>query len=249
MQRSLERTIRKSIKRALPAYRFYCPVCDNYARAFLPATPEPRPNCICPNCGSRERHRLTWLFLNRHSDLFDGRPKRMLHVAAERSLARRLSRVPGLAYLTADLSSPTAMLQMDIMDIQFPEDSFDVILCSHVLEHVDDDRQAMREFARVLKPGGWALLLVPISVEATFEDPSITDPALRKRLFGHPEHVRQYGMDFADRLAEAGLVVRVFRPVDVAAPADLDRAAILPSEWPLFYCVKPPAVAEPPRAE
>lgn len=249
MQRSLERTLRQRIKRALPAYRFYCPVCDNYAREFLPATPEPRPNCVCPNCGSRERHRLTWLFLNRHSDLFEGRPKRVLHVAAERSLARRLGQVPGLDYLTADLSSPAAMVQMDIMDIQFPEGSFDVILCSHVLEHVDDDRRAMGEFVRVLKPGGWALLLVPISVEATFEDPSITDPALRKRLFGHPEHVRQYGMDFADRLAEAGFEVQVFHPADVATPAELERAAILPTEWPLFYGVKPPAGAAESRAE
>lgn len=231
-------SVKSSVKRAVPYYRYHCPICDNWAHEFLPATPEPRPNCVCPNCGSRERHRLTWLFLERSTDLFDGRPRQMLHIAAERATARRLQAVPGLDYLTADLSSPTAMVQMDIMDIGYPEASFDVVLCSHVLEHVTDDRQAMREFYRVLRPGGWAVLLVPISVDSTFEDPSITDPALRKRLFGHPQHVRQYGLDFADRLREAGFAVQTVRPSDVASDRELARYAILPTEWPLFYCKK-----------
>lgn len=232
-------SVRHVLKRAVPYFRTYCPICGNLAHKFLPATPEPRPNCVCPNCGSRERHRLTWLFLERHTDLFDGRRRQMLHIAAERATARRLQALPGLDYLTADLASPSAMVKMDITDIHYPDASFDVILCSHVLEHVDDDRQAMREFYRVLRPGGWAVLLVPISVEMTFEDPSIIDPALRKRLFGHPQHVRQYGLDFADRLREVGFVVRVCQPGDIVPANELARYAILPSEWPLFYCTKP----------
>ena len=159
----------------------------------------------------------------------------MLHIAPERATSPRLAALPGLDYLTADLSSPTAMVRMDITAIQYPAATFDVILCSHVLEHVDDDRQAMREFFRVLKPGGWALLLVPTSTDAfTIEDPSIIDPALRKRLFGHPQHVRQYGLDFAERVQEAGFTVQTFPPRAVASA----RCAILPTEWPLFYCAK-----------
>lgn len=231
-------SLKGAVKRAAPYYRYHCPLCDHWAHEFLPATPEPRPNCVCPNCGSRERHRLTWLFLERRTDLFDGRPKQMLHIAAERATARRLQAVPGLEYLTADLSSPTAMVRMDIMDIGYPEASFDVILCSHVLEHVEDDRQAMREFYRVLRPGGWAVLLVPISVDMTFEDPSITDPALRKRLFGHPQHVRQYGLDFADRLRDTGFSVQVFYSGDVMSAREMAGFAVLPSEWPLFHCKK-----------
>jgi SAM-dependent methyltransferase len=232
-------SLKSTIKQAVPYYRYHCPICGHWAHEFLPATPEPRPNCICPNCDSRERHRLAWLFLESRTDLFDSRPKRMLHVAAERATARRLRAVAGLNYLTADLANPAAMVQMDIMDIQYPAASFDVVMCSHVLEHVNDDRQAMREFYRVLSPGGWALMMVPISVDATFEDPSISDPVLRKRLFGHPEHVRQYGLDFADRLQEAGFAVQVYQPSDVVPARELARYAILPNEWPLFYCTKP----------
>src|SRR5262249_12426105 len=77
----------------------------------------------------------------------------------------------------------------------------------HVLEHVPDDRRAMREFYRVLKPGGWAILLVPITVERTFEDPAVVDPAERLRLFGQEDHVRRYGPDYGDRLSEAGFAV------------------------------------------
>ncbi len=231
-------SLKSAVKRAAPYYRYHCPICDHWAHEFLPATPEPRPNCVCPNCDSRERHRLTWLFLERKTDLFDGRPKRMLHVAAERAFSRRLQAVAGVYYLTADLDNPSAMVQMDIMDIQYPAASFDVILCSHVLEHVTDDRQAMHEFHRVLSPGGWAVMLVPVSVDATIEDPSITDPVLRKQLFGHPEHVRQYGLDFADRLRDAGFAVEVYRPGDVVTARELERCAILPTEWPLFYCKK-----------
>ena len=100
------------------------------------------------------------------------------------------------------------MVQMDITRIQFPDDTFDVIYCSHVLEHVPEDRQAMREFHRVLKPGGWTVLQVPVTVDVTFEDPTVTDPAERKRLFGQNDHVRRYGPDYRDRLVGAGFTVQ-----------------------------------------
>ena len=112
-----------------------------------------------------------------------------------------------MEYVSADLDSPLAMANVDITDLPFDDESFDLILCSHVLEHVHDDRLAMRELRRVLKPDGWALLLVPISADVTFEDPSIVRPSDRLRLFGQADHVRRYGPDYVDRLRHVELEI------------------------------------------
>jgi SAM-dependent methyltransferase len=112
-------------------------------------------------------------------------------------------------YLSADLSAPSAIVKMDITDIQYPDNTFDVIYCSHVLEHIPDDRRAMREFYRVLKPDCWAILHVPITANRTFEDPAVIDPKERERLFGQFDHVRRYGPDYKDRLMEAGFSLTV----------------------------------------
>jgi SAM-dependent methyltransferase len=143
----------------------------------------PRP-AACPGCDSRERQRLLYLYLHERTNLFKDR-LRVLHVAPEDCLQPKLASSPNIDYISADLSSSTAMTRMDITDIQFPNGSFDVILCSHVLEHVGDDRRAMRELHRILRPGGWAILQVPVdsSQEHTFEDPRVTDPRERERLF------------------------------------------------------------------
>jgi ubiquinone/menaquinone biosynthesis C-methylase UbiE len=114
-----------------------------------------------------------------------------------------------IEYVSADLSAPEAMVKMDITEIQYSDDTFDVIYCSHVLEHVSDDRKAMREFCRVLKPGGWAILQVPIMADKTFEDSTVISPEEKQRLFGQHDHVRQYGLDYKDRLADAGFRVTV----------------------------------------
>ncbi len=131
----------------------------------------------------------------------------MLHIAPELQLSRLFRAQPSLDYLSADLKSPRAMVKMDITDIPYPDHTFDVIYCSHVLEHVPDDRKAMRELHRVLKPGGWAILQVPITAKATVEDPAVTDPQERLRLYGQIDHVRRYGPDYKDRLVEAGFGV------------------------------------------
>ena len=133
----------------------------------------------------------------------------MLHVAPEQVFAEKFEKMSSLDYLSADLDSPLAKVRMDIRDIQYPDDSFDVICCSHVLEHVEEDRQAMAEFHRVLRPGGWAILQVPILGEKTFEDPSMKTPEERERVFGQHNHVRIYGRDYKDRLEAAGFTVHV----------------------------------------
>jgi SAM-dependent methyltransferase len=169
-----------------------------------------RPRARCPRCGSLERHRLAWLYLLAETDLVSPTtPKRMLHIAPEPSLKSRLAQEPQIAQLTADLDPTGVMVQMDVTDIQYPDNSFDVIYCSHVLEHVPDDVAAMREFVRVLAPNGWAILQVPIWDAVTDEDPNVTDEAERTRRFGQRDHVRRYGRDYPERLARAGFQVTV----------------------------------------
>lgn len=204
----------------------YCPVCDEAAKRFVPYGFPTRDEACCIHCGSLERHRMTWSYFERETDLFDGRTKRMLHVAPERQFEKLLRDRIGPGYLTADLFNPRAMIEMDITEIQFDDDTFDVLYCSHVLEHVDDDRKAMREFRRVLKPSGWAVLLVPLSAETTFEDPSVKDPAERLRLFGQDDHVRRYGPDFEDRLREAGFHVERVEPETFLSPSEIDEMCI-----------------------
>lgn len=182
-----------------------------------------REDVRCPFCGSLERHRLVWRFFEDHTDLFDGRPKRMLHVAPEASFEQRFRRLAGLDYTTADLLDPNVMVQMDLTDIPFSDGTFDVIYCSHVLEHVPDDRQAMRELRRVLAPAGWAVIQVPITAPETIEDPTITDPQERIRLFGQDDHVRRYGPDYSDRLREAGFAVDEIQVADLAPASAIER--------------------------
>ena len=199
----------RALSRVLYFGREYeCPCCSGRLRLFKPFGQPPRPRAQCPVCGALERHRLIYLYFSRRTDLFDARKKRMLHVAPERELSRLL-RFDTIDYLSADLSSPDAMVVMDVTDIRYPDDTFDVLYCSHVLEHVPDDRRAMREFFRVLKPGGWAVLQVPITAPVTFEDPTVTTAEERERVFGQHDHVRRYGPDYVDRLAEAGFAVTV----------------------------------------
>jgi len=191
--------------------RFACNCCGGRFRRFQSwtnAAGDSQP--MCPRCGSLGRHRTEWLYLTKHPDLLTGR-KRVLHVAPEESLERCLRRLPGVDYLSADFDSKTAMERMDITDIRHPDSSFDVIVCNHVLEHVSDDRRALSELHRVLSADGWALLQVPMDHdrEVTFEDPTITEPAERERVFGQYDHVRVYGRDYVERLEAAGFVVSV----------------------------------------
>jgi SAM-dependent methyltransferase len=196
------------------------------------------PDRKCPTCGSLERHRLVWLFFGLRTDLFTRRG-RMLHIAPEATMSSRISQLPGLDYLTGDLDPTRAMVQMDITDIHEPDDAFAVIYVSHVLEHVPDDVQAMRELRRVLAPDGWAVLEVPIFGETTREDPSITDPAERTRLFGQHDHVRMYGHDgeYERRLRQAGFDVEVVDLAGELGPAATRRFRLQPNER-VYLCRK-----------
>lgn len=199
-----------------------------------------RNDAQCVHCGSLERHRLTWLFLEQKTDFFDHQPKKMLHVAPEPVFEQLFSKELGEGYLTADLYNPAAMVKMDITDIQYPDETFDIIYCSHVLEHVPDDKKAMKEFYRVLKPEGWAILLVPIMDGETHEDLSITDPQERIRLYGQDDHVRRYGTDniYLDRLQDAGFTVTVFQPSDLLDDEQITTMGITDAAQDIYYCSK-----------
>ena len=236
---------RLPLERALYLGRaHYCPLCRSHLRRLLPGGTTPRPNANCPVCGSFERHRLDWLFLTRRTNLMDGAPRRMLHIAPERSLGARFRAVPHLDYLSAGLMSPPGQLRMDITRLGFGSDTFDVVYCSHVLEHISEDRSALHELHRVLAPGGWALLKVPIEGETTREDRTITEPEARLRLYGHPGHVRSYGLDFCERLAEAGFRVSVTRASELLAANERALCAIPDDDHCVFYCEKQKALDE-----
>jgi Methyltransferase domain len=216
----------------------YCPCCKAHLRRFRPFGLVLRPEALCPVCGSLERHRLIHLYLRHRTDLFDGRHKKMLHVAPEAQLSRLFASASGIEYLSADLFSSAAMVRMDIADIEYPDETFDVICCSHVLEHVSDDRRAMRELHRVLRTGGLAILQVPISTaDETFEDPTITTPEERERAFGQFDHVRRYGADYKDRLEDAGFSVQVDGFVRELNDEAVTRFGLMRSE-DVYRCTK-----------
>ncbi len=185
-----------------------CPICEGTYARFLPRNN--RPDAVCPGCYSLERHRMFWLYLQRCTDLLSS-SARVLHLAPETQLEQRFRALSNLDYHTADLLRKDVDYKLDVTGMDLPDESFDVILCSHVLEHVPDDRQAMRELRRVLRRTGWALLTAPVEDdrEDTFEDWSVSTPEGRVKAFGQWDHVRRYGRNFPDLLREQGWDVEV----------------------------------------
>lgn len=212
----------------------FCPVCERPSRRFMSHGDPPRREAKCPHCHSLERHRLAWLYLKTRTDLFDDEAKRVLHFAPERCIEPRLRDALGPGYVTADLVSKTVDVTIDVTEIGYPDNDFDVIICSHVLEHVPDDRKAMRELARVLSDDGWILFMVPIRGQHTHEDPGIVGPAERVEHFGQADHVRFYGEDFTDRLRESGYAVMSLSTHDVVDSDDQPRLGLADHPQRLF---------------
>ncbi len=220
--------------------RFEDPIDGRKYRKLLPYGYEgrQRENALAPASLSLERHRLLWLYLKKETNFFTENQK-VLHVAPEQCFYGRFRAMKNLDYLTADLDSPIADVKMDIHDIQYSENTFDVVFCNHVLEHVQDDQQCMRELCRVLKPGGLAIMQVPFEKgrQVTDEDPSITDPEERIRRFGQYDHVRVYGQDYPDRLKRAGFTVKEIDFSQSLDPEEYQRYALMPGEK-LYVCTK-----------
>lgn len=214
------------------------PISGKTYRKFLPYGRVPRENALSPDTLSLERHRLMWLYLKEKTDFFTA-PLKVLHIAPEHCFIHRFEQLKNLDYVTADIESPLAKVKMDIHKIPFPENTFDVCFCNHVMEHVDDDLVAMKEILRVLKPSGWAIIQSPIdpSREKTFEDPTLTTPRQREEAHGQSDHVRTYGLDYAERLRKAGFEVTEDNYVKTLPKDKVERFA-LPAEEIIYVCKK-----------
>lgn len=212
--------------------KFTDPIDGNSYKAFLPYGYEKqRQNVLSPGTLSLERHRLMWLYLQQETNFFSA-PLKVLHMAPEQSFYKRFRALKNLDYTTCDLDSPIADVKADIQNLPFENDSFDVIFCNHVLEHVEDDQKALHELYRVMKPGGWGILQVPIRYqqEKTFEDPTITDRQVRIEKFGQYDHVRVYGRDYYEKLAAIGFLVEQVNLSENLIEEEIKRFALEKNE-------------------
>jgi SAM-dependent methyltransferase len=238
-----KQTLRGSFLRATKLVnagsRVECPICERRFRKFARFHGA---NDQCPGCGSLMRHRAILLYLRDVLRLPETESD-VLHVGPAASIRQRLSSISPLRYLSLDIDPALADVQGDVTDLRFRDASFDFLLCVHVLEHVPDDRAAIGELFRVLRPGGRALIQVPpSSLAVTLEDPAVTHPTERERLFGQHDHVRICGADYTGRLAQAGFAVE---SVDYVAQLDLraqSRYGLRVGE-PFYLCTKPPTTA------
>lgn len=222
-----------------------CPFCSHSFKEFLPTGAKLavlkekkvvgggyRLNAICPYCHSSDRERLTYLFMKGNKLTSEG--TKLLHFAPEKNLQKALKK-ENINYSSADLGSNLAEKKTDIRKIEFPSDHFDAIICNHVLEHVIEDKKAISELYRVLKPGGWAILQVPHSLvlDKTFEDQSIVGEKEREKAFGQFNHVRIYGADYINRLQSAG-----FKVEKKKLDQDTTQKFALNSNEMIFFCRK-----------
>ena len=216
-----------------------CPVCEKSFRKFLSygSNVASRDNVLCPYDLTLERHRLMWLYLKRKSDFFTKPNIKVMHIAPEQCFHKRFKNQKNLDYTTGDLLSPIADLHFDLHDIPLPDNQYEVIFCNHVMEHVEDDLRCMQELYRIMKPGGWGIMQVPIDSnrDTTYEDKSITSPEEREKHFWQYDHVRLYGTNYPKRLEEAGFKVEAIDFKDELTAAEFERYRLQKSE--LLYVV------------
>ena len=183
---------------------------SNYSKFLSYGYKTVRKNALCPGTLSLERHRLLWLYLDRETNFLNSNLK-VLHVAPEQVFYKKFKKLKNWEYFTFDLNSPIADIKGDLISTNFKDEYFDLIICNHVLEHIEDDKSALDEMYRILKYNGISILQVPINVkrENTFEDLSIKSKIQREKYFGQYDHVREYGLDFKDRVEQAGFKVEI----------------------------------------
>ena len=183
---------------------------SNYSKFLSYGYKTVRKNALCPGTFSLERHRLLWLYLDKETNFLSSNLK-VLHVAPEQVFYKKFKKLKNWEYFTFDLNSPIADIKGDLISTNFKDEYFDLIICNHVLEHIEDDKSALDEMYRILKYNGISILQVPINVERenTFEDLSIKSKIQREKYFGQYDHVREYGLDFKDRVEQAGFKVEM----------------------------------------
>lgn len=222
--------------------RYKDPINNKTYRKFLPygySEKSKRQNVLSPGTLSLERHRLLWLFLRNKTNFFSATLK-VLHIAPEQCFLPIFKSMKNLEYITADIESPIADLHFDLHHAPLPDNTFDVIFANHVLEHVEDDIQCMKELFRMMKPGGWGIFQVPQDTtrEKTYEDKSITSPEEREKHFWQKDHVRLYGLDYPERLKRAGFVVEEYDYTKTFTEEEIDYYR-LPKGERIYLCKKP----------
>lgn len=220
--------------------KFEDPIDGKKYRKLLPYgyKEQQRENVLAPGSLSLERHRLLWLYIKNETDFFTSK-KKMLHIAPEQCFVDIFRNQENLDYTTADIESPLADVLMDVQNIPYDSNTFDVVFCNHVLEHVSDDNKAMAELYRILKPGGLGIFQVPqdVSLKTTYEDASITSPEERAKHFGQYDHLRIYGIDFFDKLKDVGFKVTPYDYSKILSTFDSERFALAKGEL-LPVCTK-----------
>ena len=232
--------VRPIIAFSLKGNTFTDPIDGKSFRKFLPyGYGKQRENALSPSTLSLERHRLMWLFLRDETPFFTSTEKlKTLHIAPEQCFLDIFRKQKNLDYITSDLESPIADVKADICDLPFDDNSFDVVFCNHVLEHITDDTKAMQELFRVLKKGGFGIFQIPqdLSREHTFEDHTIIDRTERAKIFGQYDHVRVYGRDYFDKLRSIGFKVDEVDYTKKIAPEKLERFCLMKNEiLPVCY--------------
>lgn len=217
------------------------PISGKTYRKFLPygySKKAKRNNVLCPGSLSLERHRLLWLYLKNKTNFFTA-PHKLLHIAPEQCFYKLFKKMSNLDYTTGDYNSPIADIHFDLHKAPFKDNSFDVVFCNHVLEHVEDADQCMRELFRIMKPGGFGIFQVPqdTSRQTTYEDKTITSEADRELHFWQKDHVRLFGLDYKDKLAAAGFKVTV-EDYTKEISAELVERYRLPKDELLYVCKK-----------
>lgn len=238
----------------------YCPYCNNRFRKFLPGGEKHdvveklgiigagyRTNMLCPRCYSTDRDRLVFLYLEANKDLLAS-GSRILHLAPEGCLKSLISKLPGIRYSTGDKYAEgytdyyydREIPEVDLTALPFPDNSFDLFICNHVLEHIRDDKKAMSEIFRTMKPGATAILQVPVGskLTKTFEDNSINTDAEREKHYGQFDHVRVYGRDYSQRLENAGFIVKPIEPSSLCDDEKIKKLSVNPKEI-LYIAIKP----------
>lgn len=198
----------------------YCPCCKGKFSKFLEVGPKKEP-MMCPRCRSNDRDRFFWFYLEKHPDFFQPDIK-LLHISPETIYFNRFRMIPGVDYVAGDKfilqfgnTYPKGTIYIDITAMpEFQDNTFDFIFCSHVLEYIKEDKKSLKELYRVLKPGGKAIISVPINFGhySTIEDDSVIDPKEQEHLYGDTGHLRYYGEDYFERVQAAGFKTE-FTPV------------------------------------
>lgn len=223
---------RPILQLSLKGDRYEDPIDGKKFKKFLPYGYEKqRENVLSPSTLSLERHRLLWLYLKNETGFFT-KDLKVLHFAPEQAFYKRFRNLKNLDYTTTDLNSPLADVKADICDLPFEDNTYDFLLCNHVLEHIPNDTLAMKELYRILKPGGTAILQIPqdLTRRETFEDNSITSREERARIFGQYDHVRVYGRDFFDKLRSIGFKVEEVDYTSHLGDSDINRFRLAKGE-------------------